>query len=112
MSIEELQQIRDGLCEKVERLMAPGAPFDPAIIARNGQGFACGMCGRSHLHVTPAVLKFWTYQDANLAYWELQKELRAKELQLAVAIEQAEARFGGFGPVAGKSRAAGAVGVR
>ncbi|MBE0594810.1 MAG: hypothetical protein IH616_20685 [Gemmatimonadales bacterium] len=100
MSIEELQQIRDGLCEKVELLVAPGAPFDPAIIAHNGQGYACGMCGHAHLHTTPALLKFWAYQDANLAYWELQKELRAKELQLAVAIEQAEAMYGGFGSVA------------
>ncbi len=112
MSIEELQQIRDGLCKKVERLMAPGGPFDPAIIAHNGQGYACGMCGRPHLHITPAVLKFWAYQDANLACWELQKELKARQLQLAVAIEQAEAVYGGFGPVADMVRTADVAGVR
>lgn len=112
MSIGELQQIREGLYEKVGRLLAPGALFDPAIIAHNGQGYACATCGRAHLHTTPALLKFWAYQDANLACWEIQKELRAKELQLAVAIEQAEARFGGFGPVADKGRAADVVGVR
>lgn len=112
MSIEELQQIRDGLCEKAERLMAPGAPLDPAIIANNGQGHVCGLCGRSHLHITPVVLKFWAYQDVNLACWELQKELRAKELQLAVAIEQVEELYGGFAAIVDRARMAEPVGVR
>ncbi len=96
MSIEELQEIRDGLCDKVERLVAPGGQFDPASIAHNGQGYSYGMCGRPHLHITPAVLKFWRYQDVNLACWGLQKELKARQVQLVVAIAAANAEHGGF----------------
>ncbi|MHB0978899.1 MAG: hypothetical protein ACYC5Q_02285 [Thermoleophilia bacterium] len=96
MLIEELQEIRDGLCEKAERLLAPGALFDPDTIARNGQGYSCGTCGRPHLHITPALLKFWRYQDANLACWELQQELRARQIQQAVAVAEADAKHGGF----------------
>lgn len=64
--------------------------------ALQGEGYDCGMCGRPHLHITRAVLKFWRYQDVNLACWELQKELKARQVQLSVAIAEADAKHGGF----------------
>lgn len=92
MTTEELQAIRDGLCDKIERLVAQGAPLDLSTIAHNGQGYSCGLCGHAHLRITPMVLKFWAYQDANMACWELQQELKAREVQLAVAVAAADAR--------------------